>query len=334
MRLCSFTRLLAAAGTVYLAAASAPAFALADVTVALTAPADPDTGNPIGVDVGAKNNYTAEITNAGPDAATNVKLTVTAVPTPMTLSTLTGCAPVPGDPSSCTIANLPVTNPPTTPPAKVTVVADWAAKDAPTTCPNGALTTGTFSVSVVADNDTTPSTSSVSGTTVNDFADLVSVVTPGEQGISPGQTVAMHGVVTNNGPCLADAVTADFVYPSALGFTSATDGTPAFCSTDAIADAFAGFGCAMGPLGVAESRSFDAQFTLASLPSDLTKGAYRLEVDANAKTVHDPNSENNAGIGTNRFSKSEGSGCSTGGAGTLLALLSLVMLRFGRRRTS
>jgi uncharacterized repeat protein (TIGR01451 family) len=318
MRLCSFTRLLAAAGTVLLAAASARAFAAADVTVALTAPA--------GLDVGATNDYKAVLTNAGADAATNVVLTIT-LPAPLVSPTFSGCTQSPSDPSSCTLASLAAGGT-----QNVTISATYPVPTPyPTDCPNGAVLADAVTASVQADNDTTPSTSSVSGTTIDDFADVEAQVTPAEQGIASGGTVNMHGLVKNNGPCAANAVVVAFTFPTALGFDTATEATP-FCGTGTILDAFNNFGCDLGNLNPGDQREFDSTFTLGALPKDLTNGAYRLEVDASADT-HDPLPNNNSGVGTNRYSHDVGM-CSIGGAGSVLSLLSLLALRLRRRRAS
>lgn len=324
MRLCSFTRLMALAGTVLLAGAAAPAFGQADVTPTITPPTS--------VNIGGTNRYEVVITNAGIDAATDVTLTLT-LPTPLTGTVFGGCVPSQTDPAVCTIATIPGAAAPDNT-ATVTIDADYPLPDPyPTTCQAGD-TIGAFSVSVEAANDTTPATDTVATTPINALADVVVALTPPTRGISSGQTVTINGVVTNNGPCVADAVTAEFAYPTALVFNSATEGTPAFCATATINDAFGvDYGCDMGNLAVGESRTFDATFTLAEMPSDLLRGNFPLAVSVAATDAFDALPEDNTSQADNRYDE-DVSGCSTGGAATLVGgLLSLVALRLRRRRS-
>jgi hypothetical protein len=321
MYLRSITRLMAVAGTVLLAGAASPAFGQADVTVAIT--------GPTGVNVGATNDYTVVISNGAAAAgATNVTLTMT-LPAALTDPSFAGCVvSSPATPNVCTIATLAAGAS-----ATVTVSAMYEVPDPyPTTCPT-TETIGAVTASVEAENDTTAATATVATTPINPFADVTVALTPPVTDINSGQTVTIHGVVTNNGPCVADAVAAEFVYPTALGFNSATEGTPAFCAAPVTIDeAFADFGCDMGDLVAGESRTFDATFTLAQLPSDLLRGNYPLAASVAATDMYDPLPDNNAGRADNRYDE-DVSGCSTGGAGTLVGLLSLLALRFGRRRS-
>lgn len=322
MHLRSFTRLMAVAGTVLLAGAAAPAFGQADVTATITPPTS--------INIGGTNRYTVEITNAGADAATNVTLTLTALPAPLTGTLFGGCTPQAAD--TCTIAAIPAVAAAPDNTATVTIDVDYPLPDPyPATCQAGD-TVGAFSVSVEATNDTTPATDTVATTPLNALADVTVALTPPTRGISSGETVTISGVVTNNGPCVADAVTAEFSYPLALGFNSATEGTPAFCAAGTINDAFADFGCDMGDLAVGESRTFDATFTLAQLPDDLLRGNYPLAAAVAATDAFDALTDDNASQADNRYDE-DVSGCSTGGAATLAGLLSLLALRLGRRRS-
>lgn len=360
MRLCVFTRLAAAAGAVFLAA---PAFGqTADVsaTLALNGEAAVKTA---GLTLGGSETYVITVHNAGPSHVTS--FTVDAAFTPpaapyngaISIDSVTpagasgGCVPT-------TVVTAPAIPPPfpclvtldaplisgtsTTVEIAVTVPVPTPLPTAATDCPTAATTVhATASVPQVlqgtldvdpnyADNTATPL-----DTKIRPFADLSVTSLTGPSNVSEGQAITYTEVVNNAGPCDAPNVFVDFFPPATLTFVSATG-----CDNNATfgSDAGCDFSTSGFPIG---SKTFTADFTVNTFPKSIIKAAIPVDTDiasyasATVAAADDPHMSNNAAStsATVDLSKND-TGCSTGGAGTLLALLPLGALRFRRRRPS
>jgi uncharacterized repeat protein (TIGR01451 family) len=363
MRLKAFVRLITAAGTVLLAA---PVLAqTADLQVAISA-----TGS---LPVGAAKTYTVTATNLGPNYIDQFTINVTFSPNPSSgtysapstvcqtipssgcssLGAVTGCVPVTkGTPFPCVVKTAPMVVG-----AKVTLSIPATvpmpspqptlAADCPVTGPNP---TGTnVDATVTADPNsifqlgtpvTDPNTANNTATITNSlrkFADLTisPVSAPANLPLpaiaSEGQSISYSQFVTNYGPCPATAAFADFTAPASLTFVSATG-----CLNNATFGADAG--CSFGTVAVGTSTPpYTATYSVNAFPKEITGAAIPVSTDVVAGVaVQNITGHNSIASATTAVDLSKGhGGCSTGGAGTLLAgLVSLVALRLGRRRSS
>jgi uncharacterized repeat protein (TIGR01451 family) len=154
---------------------------------------------------------------------------------------------------------------------------------------------------------------------------------------SEGESIQYSTTLTNYGPCNATSVFSDFIYPSTIGITSTTG-----CANDVAAD----FGCEPGDIAAGASATYTVTATVQTFPKSVIKATLPVTVDIDASSldqdlINGPNPLDPAHTAsrdakpptTVDLSKND-SGCSTGGAGTLLGLLSLLALRFARRRAS
>jgi len=153
--------------------------------------------------------------------------------------------------------------------------------------------------------------------------EVVSVNVPGNA--SEGQQLTYDVQVRNNGPGAPTDVFVDFVPPATVSFVSASG-----CPNDATFGDDAG--CDIGPLASGATLSFSAVYQVKSFPNDIIRASIPVTVAISA-TGTDPNPDNNEAAVETRVDLSDNDGCSTGGAGTLFGLLSLVALRLGRRRS-
>lgn len=374
MRLRVFTRLLAAAATVLLAAASAPALAqTADVSVAFSLNGETDadglpTPRTAGLTYGGSETYKVVVTNNGPSHVTSFVLDGTFTPPgapynlPIAVTAPAGCVKTGTTPLPCTMSfDPPLVSGATstmTIGIKVPLPDPPAPGDpiplptAPADCP-GAGTTVTAHIEVPAATvlqgttavDGTPGNNTPADivTPIRPWADLevTSVTAPGNA--NEGQELLYSVVLHNNGPCAATNVFSDFLPPSTVTFVSATgcDNDSAFGPADD-----AGCDLSSADIAVGADRSYEARFTVNTFPSEIIRAAVPVDVEANSTSpdgatpqdhipaVDDPDSSNNAGSASTTIDLSDNEGCSTGGAGTLFGLLSLVALRFGRRRSA
>src|SRR6266702_3806820 len=263
----------------------------ANLTIAVTSPKS--------ITFGGTAKYTITITNAGPNHATDLKLTgVTPPAAPAGVSTLeatavAGCTPE--DATGKLLFPCDITaDLNTTAPQTVTVTITWVATDA-------------SGNAIVA---------------VSQFTDLA-IALDGPTGGAVGQSVTYTGTVTNNGPCPATSVVVSFVPGNLLTFQSGTGACPTTddCKLNTIAPGAA-------PI------TFTTTYKVASLPSDVTQTTIPNELDLATKT---DNVDAGAGVATTgiRVGK-EGGGCNSGGPGGLIAvaLMAAAVFAVRRRRTA
>ncbi len=369
MRLRVFTRLLVAAATMFLAAASAPVLAQsADVSVTFTKGGE-STVRGAGLTLGGAETYTLEATNLGPSHVTS--FVVDATFTPPAAAPYTGAIAVTA-PADCVPTGAGAEPPPF--PCKVTfdpplvsgakktmtiritvpvpdldpnpavVVLPTAPADCPTAgttvtataaIPAATVLQGTTSVDGSAGNNTPPAIP----TPIRPWTDLgvTSVTAPGNA--SEGQQLDYTVVLHNNGPCAATNIFSDFLPPATLTFVSATG-----CDNNATFGPADDAGCDLAshdPVAVGADLTYGASFTVNTFPNEIIRAAVPVSVAvastspaSTVAAVDDPDTSNNEAATETRIDLSDNEGCSTGGAGTLLGLLSLVALRFGRRRSS
>lgn len=368
MRLCSFTRLFAAAGTVLFASPALGADADLAVTLTLATEADPRTA---GISVGGTVTFDVEVTNNGPTHVTEFQVDV-AKDAALSFGDVTGCDPLTDtqtDPFPCKVS-IPaglIAGTSTTftfdlaGPAKPKTDA---ARDA-ATCPSAPgpapiyatiLTVSNakqdLGAGPVAVNDPNGSNDSDSATThLRDWADLEVVSLEGPGSTSEGQQVQYTTTVANHGPCDAVRVRLTTNFAFTLSFVStdvcsnaATMGDDGFCSLGTLAK-----GTTTAIHTTMQVNTFPKSVIKASIPVDVSIASRTRAASAGpppvtaAPATDDPLQSNTATlthssnaadtIATVDLSSND-SGCSTGGAGTLVGLLSLVALRLARRRSS
>ncbi len=299
----------------------------ANLTIAVTSPKS--------ITFGGTAKYTITITNAGPNHATDLKLTgVTPPAAPAGVSTLeatavAGCTPE--DATGKLLFPCDITaDLNTTAPQTVTVTITWVATDASgnaivaTACPATTATLGdvTFAFSATSTPTTFTATGLGAGVAVSQFTDLA-IALDGPTGGAVGQSVTYTGTVTNNGPCPATSVVVSFVPGNLLTFQSGTGACPTTddCKLNTIAPGAA-------PI------TFTTTYKVASLPSDVTQTTIPNELDLATKT---DNVDAGAGVATTgiRVGK-EGGGCNSGGPGGLIAvaLMAAAVFAVRRRRTA
>jgi uncharacterized repeat protein (TIGR01451 family) len=340
MRLSAFVRLITAAGTVLLAA---PVLAqTADLEVKIS----PSSTSLI--PVGAAKTYTVTATNLGPNYIDQFQLNVTLTPpasgtysAPIGIDAVSSiCVPVtPKIPFPCLVKTAAMGVG-----AKVTV--SFAAtvpmpKPQPTLaadCPNATVTVTAFAdpakISQLGTpvSDPVPANNTATVTpAIKQFTDLALSTLLAPAIVAEGGTVAYSQFVTNYGPCPATAPFVDFTPPASITFVSASG-----CLNNGTFDKDAG--CSLGTVAVgASTPPYTATYKVITFPKEITGAAIPVSTDViwdfDVKNVTGHNSLTSA---TTAVDLSNGhGGCSTGGAGTLLAgLVSLVALRLGRRRSS
>jgi MYXO-CTERM domain-containing protein len=367
MHLRTIARRLMAATTLSLAVAASPALGQVDadlaVTFSLRGEADAETA---GLTYGGTETFRATITNNGPSHVTEFTLTAT-VDAALTVVGVPGCEPVdvtaPIDPFPCVVtpaapglisgASMNV---------DIRVVYPVPDNLDPTTatCPAGAVTAGISGLTIsgamqgaTAVNDPTSNNGPLSAIgALRNWADLEVTSITGPANAGEGQSIQYVVTLTNNGPCGANDPWADFIAPTILGVPTSlvgdcqNDATSFFVMNDA--------GCDLGidalPPGAANdatlwpagaTRTINATFTVGTYPSDLIHAGIPIDVaisslaaSAASTATDDPIGSNDADSFLTQVDLSDNDGCSTGGAGTLLGLLSLVALRLGRRRAS
>jgi uncharacterized repeat protein (TIGR01451 family) len=341
MRLSAFVRLITAAGTVLLAA---PVLAqTADLAVTISA-----TGT---LPVGGAKTYTVTATNNGPNYIDQFTMNVTFAPpsgtysAPVKIGAVTGgCVPVTtGTPFPCVVKPAA----PMGTGAKVTLTIA-ATVPMPTPQPTLAAdcpVTGTTTVTATAFADpslifqlgapvTDPTPANNTATVTNSlrkFTDLALSPLLAPATTTEGGTVNYSQFVTNYGPCDATSPFVDFTPPASITFVSATgclnNGT---FSTDA--------GCTLGTIAVgASTPPYTATYKVITFPKEITSAAIPVSTDVIwAVTVLNVAPHTSLTSVSTAVDLSSGhGGCSTGGAGTLVAgLVSLLALRLGRRRSS
>jgi uncharacterized repeat protein (TIGR01451 family) len=363
MRLRVFTRPLTAAGLVLLAAASTPAFGqTADVAVTLTLGGESAVST-AGITLGGTETYKVSLHNAGPSHVTayvvDASFTAPAAPynAAIKVTPPASCVPTGATDFPCkvTLAAPLVSGADTSVSISIEVPAPDTAPTAPANCPTAmeAATPGstdivaTVSVPLVLQGATDVDPSYLNNspapihTKLRPWADLSVESLDGPANASEGQQITYTEVVKNNGPCAAQNVFVDFFPPGSLTFVSASgcDNNATFGPAD---DSGCDFSGAQNPIAAGVSKTFSAIFSVNTFPKSVIKAALPVATDllsvspsASVAATDDPYQDNNSGAtsATVDLSKND-SGCSTGGAGTLLGLLSLLALRFARRRAS
>jgi uncharacterized repeat protein (TIGR01451 family) len=220
---------------------------------------------PASITAGTNATYTLQVTNNGPDAATNVML---ADPTPAGLSVVSATAPCAGG-FPCALGTLANG-------ATVTVTVTFAV---PVNAIGPIINTGSVS-SGTSDPNGSNNSSSVT-TTVVPFvaasADLT-VTKTGPATVVGGGTISYTIVVANQGPdAVPDAMLID---PTPAGLTFVSASAP--CAS--------GFPCAVGALANGASVTVTTNYTVTTgfIPS-VTNTA-----SANSATVPDPTPINNS----------------------------------------
>lgn len=356
MHLRTIARRLLAATTMFLAVAAAPAFGQADLGVALTlAGESTDRGRGFTLDGG--ETYEAKVTNSGPTHVTSFVLDAT-IDAALTVGTVGGCVPV------TTGTKFPCVYTPAAPLIQggsetITIGVTYPAPDplnpGTATCPNDAVDVTSSATVSGGMQGTTPVTDPTAGNNTSstsnklrDWADLEVVSATGPANASEGETIQYVVTVRNNGPCGANDVFVDFIAPLTLNLVSVTgicvnggSGGGTFGIND---DA----GCDLGidlnnatRWAASTTGSFTATYTVGTFPSDIIHAGIPVDVAISSisatsavTATDDPDGSNNATSLLAQVDLSDNKGCSTGGAGTLLGLLSLVALRLGRRRAS
>ena len=361
MRLRVCARLFATAGLGLLVAASSPAFGqTADVAVTLTAGTAGSTAS-----LGTAKTFKLTVKNNGPSHATSFTVDGTFTPPAAPYDTIqVGTCDANGE--NCVIAgctpNTAGTNPPALP-CTVTLAAPLVsgasatvsipvtvlvpAAPLPTAaadCPSGDPTVGPFFVRGVVSvpqvfqgatsvdpnlGDNTSAPVDVAVTPWTDIAISDASATPNS---SEGGTLQYSATVTNYGPCDATTAFSDFVYPSTILIDSST-----VCANDVGAD----FGCDLGTVNAGAAATYTVTATVLTFPKSVIKAAIPVSIDItcdqdiiNGPDPSSPDHSPAANVSTTIDLSKNDSGCSTGGAGTLFGLLSLVGLRFARRRKS
>ncbi|HTN53656.1 MAG TPA: hypothetical protein VML50_14700 [Anaeromyxobacter sp.] len=313
----------------------------ADLSVTFTGPAD--------ISLGDTKAFTAKITNAGPNAATGVVITVT-IPADTQLAGVSGCTlgTPSGQSTPCTVDDgIDVPGGLTSNVKTVTFqIAYPVPLDAqqnpivPATCPSGTLGDVTVVVSSTTTSTPTNPTATVTGIALDPVTDLGIVVSGAPATANVGDALAYTVTVTNNGPCQATNVVVtdtDGVTNLSLGFVKSTG--------DCVVDPLGGCTTAAAPpapssgnsakfaaLDVGASLSFQSTYVIGAQPADLTQTRIDFNMDVSADQS-DPDPSNNASLASTMVKQST-SGCSSAGLGTPLALLGLIALFARRRRTT
>lgn len=359
MHLRSITRWFLAASTVFLAAASAPALGQADLGVTIAQAGEGATSTGAGFTLGGGETYVVTVANAGPTHVTGFTLNAT-IDAALDVDGVTGCEPVTaGVPFPCTWSGSLLSGGETS----ITIDVSYPAPDplspGTQTCPAGAVTL-TSSVTIsnptqldnadppvaqpvtdpVAGNDTAASAPSP----LRNWAEIEVVSLDGPPNVNEGQTVTYTAVVRNNGPCDAPNTRVTLGPAATVVYV---DGTASAACTNGSGSGTGQFGvanrCELGTLASGASQTVSANYTVITFPSEIIRAAIPVDVSIASRTLagppvvlgaDDPDGSNNSGSTSATVDLSDNEGCSTGGASTLLGLLSLVALRFGRRRSS
>jgi uncharacterized repeat protein (TIGR01451 family) len=361
MRLCSHTRLFVAAATVLLAA---PAFGqlTADVSVALSAGSHA-TGADI-MSLGVSKTFTLTVANGGPTHVTSFQIDATLTPpaAPYTakFGTITGCVPLTvGVKFPCTItpASPILSGGSTKISIPVTVVAPNPLPTAPAECPSqmeaavagSGSTNATVTVPHVFQGTTEVDTNLANNTAtlaaaapLNDFNDLAVTDLTAPANASEGQSIQYSVTLHNYGPCPGTNTFSDFFPTGTIGFASVTGcDNPDFLDPTDPTHTNRGCVLASTPFAPGSNRTYTATWTVLTFPKSVIKATLPVSVDVfadedlvNGPDPDAPDHSPSADVSTTVDLSKNDTLCSMGGSGTLLSLLSLLALRFARRRAS
>ncbi len=256
--------------------------ATADLSISKVDSPDP-------VVAGSNITYTITVTNAGPDAASNVSLSDTTPAGTTFVSVTPGagwtCPPLPVGGTgtlTCTDSSVPVGT------STITLVLNVAAAT-----PNGTIITNTASVTS-PDDAVTANNSASATTTVSAGANLLVLKSDSPDPVAVGGNITYTLTVRNDGPLAATSVTLSDVIPVNTTFVSVT---PA-----------AGWSCPALPVGGTGTQSCtiaalaplgSASFTLVVKVNPGTPGGTVITNTATVSSATtDPNSANNTATTT------------------------------------
>src|SRR6266508_221066 len=256
--------------------------ATADLSVSKVDSPDP-------VVAGSNITYKITVTNAGPDAASNVSLsdTTPAVTTFVSVTPGAGwtCPPLPVGGTgtlTCTDSSVPVGT------STITLVLNVAAAT-----PNGTIITNTASVTS-PDDAVTANNSASATTTVSAGANLLVLKSDSPDPVAVGGNITYALTVRNDGPLAATSVTLSDVIPVNTTFVSVAPAAGWSCSSLVLG----GTGtqsctiAALAPLG-------SASFTLVVKVNPGTPGGTVITNTATVSSATtDPNSANNTATTT------------------------------------
>lgn len=343
MHLRTIARRLLAATTLSLAVAASPALAqTADLSVTFAL-----RGTNTTITWGGAETYRATITNNGPTHVTSFDFAA-AIDSKLTIVSVTGCAAtITGQNVACTVTPPPPGNLVSGDAAVVDIAVvyevpatlDPTASVCPSTTPVNFSSTATISNAMQGSTAVTDAPGNngpvASDNTLANWVDLEVTSVDGPATATEGQSIQYTVVVTNNGPCTATNAFVDFVAPNILGVPTNLTGDCQNPASDFYV--FESAGCDLqdtaNPWLAGQTRTFTATYTVGTYPSDLIHAGLPVDVAISADQG-DPLGDNDAASMLTQVDLSDNDGCSTGGAGTLLGLLSLVALRLGRRRAS
>jgi uncharacterized repeat protein (TIGR01451 family) len=255
--------------------------ATADLSVSKVDSPDP-------VVAGSNITYTISVTNAGPDAASNVSLSDTTPAGTTFVSVTPGagwtCPPLPvggTGTQTCTEPSVPVGT------STITLVLNVAA-----TAPNGSVITNTASVTS-PDDAVTANNSASATTTVSAGANLLVLKSDSPDPVAVGGNITYALTVRNDGPHAATSVTLSDVIPINTTFVSVT---PAGWTCPSLPVGGTGTQtCTIATLAPLSSASF-------TLVAKVNQGTPSGTVITNTATVSsataDPNSTNNMASST------------------------------------
>jgi uncharacterized repeat protein (TIGR01451 family) len=226
--------------------------------------------------------YTQTITNNGPDAAANAKMTQT-LPAGVTFQSMvapggwscTTPAIGAGGTITCSIASLANAGS-----ASFTLVVNVTA------------TSGSISETVVASSDSFDNTianNTATAVTTIDSADLSIAKTTGATSVAPGGTVTYTITIHNSGPSTATSVVMSDTLPASLLFQSITPVAGFSCTTPAVG-VTGTINCSGGTL----TNGANAVFTLTTTIANNASGSINNSASASSATF-DPNSGNGSG---------------------------------------
>ncbi len=287
----------------------------ADLSVAKTDSADP-------VDPGQSFNYAIVVTNAGPDAATNVVVTDTVPPSVSVtgVDSTQGSCTAAGNAVTCSLPSLAAAATWT-----ITIHAKVPVGAPPATVSNTATVAGV--------GDTDPANDSASQSTtiggVADSSDLTVTKTVSDASPQEGDTIIYDVTVTNNGPDDATGVQVTDALPAGLSFVSADASAGSYDEASGVWN--------VGPLAMGERAQLQMRVSVdaGTAGTTIANGAAVSGADQS-----DPNGGNDADAAPVGVSPAGGGTAFTGfpaGPGPFawmigLAVIGLAAVVSGRRR--
>jgi uncharacterized repeat protein (TIGR01451 family) len=288
----------------------------ADLSVAKTDSADP-------VDPGQSFNYAIVVTNAGPDAATNVVVTDTVPPSVSVtgVDSTQGSCTAAGNAVTCSLPSLAAAATWT-----ITIHARVPVDAPPATVSNTATVAGVGDTDPA--NDSASQSTTISGGAAGS-SDLAVSKSVSDAGPHEGDTITYHITVRNNGPGDATGVQVTDALPAGLSFVSANASAGSYDEASGVWN--------VGALAGGETAELHIQVSVdaGTAGTTITNGAAVSGVDQS-----DPSVGNNADAAPVGVSPADGGTAFTGfaaGPGPFvwmigLAVIGLAAIVSGRRR--